>query len=84
MPGEFLNRPRRRATHRQVRAERVTEDVHPVVQQRRLEGDSTIPLNAGYTGIIGDPAQHGWTFRQDNSGNVDAWSQSTFKYPVTL
>ena len=30
MPGEFLNRPRRRASHREVRTERVTQDVHPV------------------------------------------------------
>ena len=38
--GELLDRPRRRATHRQVRAERVTKDVHPVVLQPRLAGRS--------------------------------------------
>jgi len=29
MASQFLNRPRRRSPHRQMRAERVTQDVHP-------------------------------------------------------
>jgi hypothetical protein len=40
MPGQVLNGPRRRATHRQARAERVTKDVHSVVLQARLAGRS--------------------------------------------
>ena len=40
---ELLNRSRRRAAHRQVRAERVTEDVHPVVRQPRLSPSSLRP-----------------------------------------
>ncbi len=38
VPGQFLNRSRRCATHRQVRAERVTQDVHAaVLRQLRLD-----------------------------------------------
>ena len=34
MPYEFLNGARRCATHRQMRTERVTEDVHPFMHIR--------------------------------------------------
>jgi hypothetical protein len=46
----------------------------------RLVGDYTIPLNANYSGILGNPAEHGWTLSQDRNGNIDAWTQTQFKY----
>ncbi len=50
----------------------------------RLVGDYTIPLNAGYSGIYGNPADHGWTLVQDRSGNIDSWTQLQFKYANAL
>ena len=42
MPGEFLNRQAWRASHRQMRTERVTQDVHAAVRP-------TIPLGLACT-----------------------------------
>jgi hypothetical protein len=42
MTGEFLNRPRRRATHRQVRTERVAHDMNAVAHVRLGTGSSWI------------------------------------------
>ena len=50
----------------------------------RFVGDYTIPLNAGYTGIMGNPADHGWTLDRDRSGNVDSWTAHSFRYAVAL
>jgi hypothetical protein len=46
----------------------------------RLVGDYTIPTGQGYSGILGNPADHGWTLVQDRSGNIDSWTQTQFKY----
>ena len=52
----------------------------------RVVGQYTIPVNAGYVGAMGDPAQHGWTLDTDRTGhgNVDYWLKNgtVFKYPV--
>lgn len=52
----------------------------------RVVGQYTIPINAGYVGAMGNPAQHGWTLDTDRTGhgNVDYWLKNgtVFKYPV--
>lgn len=39
-------------------------------------GQYTIPANAGYIGLAGNPAQHGWTLLDDHSGNSDFWRRN--------
>jgi hypothetical protein len=34
MPGEFLNRPRRRAAHREMRAERMPQPMYPACDEQ--------------------------------------------------
>jgi hypothetical protein len=50
----------------------------------RVTGQYTIPVNAGYVGAMGNPAQHGWTLDADRSGNVDYWVKNgtVYRYPV--
>ena len=50
----------------------------------RVIGQYTIPVNAGYVGAMGSPAQHGWTLDTDRSANVDYWIKNgtVYKYPV--
>jgi hypothetical protein len=50
----------------------------------RVIGQFTIPENAGYVGLMGNPAQHGWTLDTDRSGNVDYWVKNgtVYRYPV--
>jgi len=50
MPGQLLDRPRRRATHRQVRTERVTDHVRPVVEHARA-----IPEESGLVAGVERP-----------------------------
>lgn len=52
----------------------------------RLEGKFTIPEDANYTGLIGDPETHGWNLDKDRNGSTDYWvsEKKTFKYPNTL
>ncbi len=49
-----------------------------------VTGQYTIPSNAGYLGVMGDPAAHGWTLDTDRSGNIDYWVNkvATAKFPV--
>jgi len=52
----------------------------------RVEGQYTIPENAGYTGLIGNPETHGWNLDTDRSGNTDFWvgEQKAYRYPVSF
>jgi hypothetical protein len=54
------------------------------VTGNRVTGQYTIPVNAGYVGAMGNPAQHGWALDTDRSGNVDYWVKNgtVYKYPV--
>lgn len=49
-----------------------------------VTGQYTIPIDAGYLGVMGNPADHGWTLHTDRSGNVDYWVNkvAVVKYPV--
>jgi hypothetical protein len=51
-----------------------------------VTGQYTIPLEAGYVGAMGNPAQHGWTLDTDRTGheNRDFWVKNgtVFRYPV--
>jgi hypothetical protein len=50
----------------------------------RVTGQYTIPTNVGYLGVLGNPADHGWTLDTDRSGNIDYWvkKEAVYKYPV--
>jgi len=52
----------------------------------RLEGNFTIPEDANYTGLIGNPETHGWNLDKDRVGNTDYWvsEQKSFKFPAAL
>jgi hypothetical protein len=52
----------------------------------RLEGNYTIPENANYTGLIGNPETHGWNLDKDRVGNTDYWvsENKSFKFPAAL
>lgn len=52
----------------------------------RLEGNYTIPEDANYTGLIGNPETHGWNLDTDRSGTTDFWvaERKTFKFPDAL
>ncbi len=39
-------------------------------------GQYTIPANAGYIGLMGNPANNGWQLDIDRSGNRDHWIKS--------
>jgi hypothetical protein len=48
-----------------------------------VTGQYTIPENAGYVGVMGNPSTHGWALAQDHRGDVDFWikRQKEFRYP---
>lgn len=50
----------------------------------RVTGQYTIPVDAGYVGAMGNPAQHGWTLAVDRSGDTDYWIKdgTLYRYPV--
>lgn len=52
----------------------------------RLEGNYTIPEDANYTGLIGNPETHGWNLDTDRVANTDYWVSETksFKFPAAL
>ncbi len=50
----------------------------------RVIGQYTIPLNANYVGLMGNPENNGWNLDQDRSGSIDSWlsENRTYRYPV--
>lgn len=40
---------------------------------RTTIGQFTIPSNAGYVGLMGNPANHGWTLLTDRASTADHW-----------
>ncbi len=47
-------------------------------------GQYTIPENAGYAGVMGNPSSHGWTLETDRNGITDYWARrvKAFRFPV--
>jgi len=43
-------------------------------------GQYTIPANAGYLGIMGDPSRHGWRLLTDRNGTTDHWRKGNPDY----
>jgi hypothetical protein len=43
-------------------------------------GQYTIPANAGYLGIMGNPETHGWNLDSDRSGETDYWIKEDRAY----
>ena len=52
----------------------------------RLEGDFTIPEDANYTGLIGNPETTRLELERTGSGNTDYWvsEQKSFRFPAAL